>query len=282
MKNILVIQDLSSYGKCSTTVALPVISCFGITVTVLPTAILSTHSGPEFPGFVCHDLSDHMEDTLKHWQQLGIQFDAVYCGYLGKVHHIEWVSKYLPQVLKPGGLFFLDPVFADHGRFYSGFDHEYVKKLRELIKVSDFLFPNATEASFILGQTYQEGEHDSTTMLEMAKSIQALGCKQVIVTGLKQVDQIGAVLVQADHQTHLAVTPTIGGHYSGTGDLFASLFIGGYLRTGSAEWSLDIAVSLVAKAIQETIHDEWPITFGVHFEKILPDLIQALEIKDPK
>lgn len=274
MKNILIIQDISSFGKCSTTVALPIISACGSTGSILPTAILSTHTGPSFSNYTFLDLFDNMKATLYHWENIGIKFDAIYSGYLGKISHIDLLLDYIPKILKEDGVVFIDPVFADDGEYYPGFDEEYAKAQHRLMKIADFVIPNYSETCLMLGYDYQKLSYSAEELEMLLKGLQALGAKNAIITGVLEGELIGATIRTEDGEIRASFGEYINRDSHGTGDVFASVFVGEYMRNNDIHEAIDMAVKFVPEAIKETINDDNPIDYGVHFEKVLHLLIE--------
>ena len=276
MKNVLIIQDVSGFGKCSTTVALPIISASGVTGTILPTSLLSTHTGPEFPGFTFLDLFENMKATLNHWVELGLKFDAIYTGYLGMIEHVDLLREYIPQLLKEDGEVFIDPAFADNGQYYHGFDDDYAKAQLRLVEIADYVFPNLSEACLMLGLDYDSvdagNEADVQTVL---KALLKVGTKNALITGVRANSEIGASLMTADGDIYTSLATFLPHSFHGTGDVFASVIVGSYVRTGDLFKAIDLAVKFVPEAIKATLEDETPITYGVHFEKVLHLLINA-------
>lgn len=276
MKNVLIIQDVSGFGKCSTTVALPIISASGVTGTILPTSLLSTHTGPEFPGFTFLDLFENMKATLNHWVELGLKFDAIYTGYLGMIGHVDLLREYIPQLLKEDGEVFIDPAFADNGQYYHGFDDDYAKAQLRLVEIADYVFPNLSEACLMLGLDYDSvdagNEADVQTVL---KALLKVGTKNALITGVRANGEIGASLTTADGDIYTSLATFLPHSFHGTGDVFASVIVGSYVRTGDMPKAIDLAVKFVPEAIKATLEDETPITYGVHFEKVLHLLINA-------
>lgn len=274
MKNVLIIQDVSSFGKCSTTVALPIISACGITGSILPTSLLSTHTGPEFPGFTFLDLFNNMKATLNHWEDLGIKFDAVYTGYLGRIEHVDLLIDHIPNLLKEDGMIFVDPAFADNGNFYPGFDEAYAKAQLRLVEIADYVFPNLSEACLMLGLNYNDfDESNSEDIDEVLKVLLNAGAKNALITGVRDGDKIGARLLSANGEGYTSLENFIPQRFHGTGDIFASVIVGDYMRSGDFKKAIDRAVHFVPEAIKATIEDENPITYGVHFEKVLHLLV---------
>lgn len=274
MKNILIIQDISSFGKCSTTVALPIISACGSTGSILPTSILSTHTGPSFSDYTFLDLFDNMKASLAHWVSMGIQFDAIYTGYLGNESHVDLLLEYIPKILKDEGVIFIDPVFADNGELYPGFDKNYVKAQLRLIGIADFVLPNYSETCLMLEYDYDKLDYSDEELTMLLNKLQILGAKNVIITGVRKRNSIGAAVLTKEGTILESLSEYIDRDSHGTGDVFASVFVGEYMRSYDSHKSLESAVKFVPEAIKETLADENPIDYGVHFEKALHLLIR--------
>ena len=168
MKRILTIQDISCLGKCSLTVALPLLSAMGVETVILPTAVLSTHT--MFSGFTCKDLSDQLGPITEHWKKEDITFDAIYTGYLGTEEEIETVKEIIRTFRGPETLVFVDPAMGDNGKLYPAFDEQYAKKNATLCAVADVIVPNLTEASFMTGLPYRE-EYEEDYVRRMLQAL---------------------------------------------------------------------------------------------------------------
>ncbi len=274
MKNVLIIQDISSFGKCSTTVALPIISACGVTGSILPPSLLSTHTGPEFPGFTFLDLFENMKATLAHWEELGIKFDAVYTGYLGMIEHVDLLTEHIPNLLKEDGKIFIDPAFADEGVYYHGFDDDYAKAQLRLVEIADYVFPNLSEACLMLGKDYASFDpNNEDDVNEVLDELLKVGAKNALITGIRDGDKIGATLKSAHGEMYTSVETYIPQSFHGTGDVFASVIVGDYMRSNDIKKAMDKAVHFIPEAIKATIEDPNPITYAVHFEKVLHLLI---------
>ena len=180
MKRILTIQDISCLGKCSITIALPVISAMGVEAVILPTAVLSTHT--MFPNFTCKDLSDQLKPITDHWKEQNITFDAIYTGYLGTEEEIEVVKEIIREFRTPETLVFIDPVMADNGKLYPAFDENYAARNATLCAEADVIVPNITEACFLTGTGYRE-TYDMDYVKDLLAKLAALGAKTVALTG---------------------------------------------------------------------------------------------------
>ena len=272
-KRILTIQDISCVGQCSLTVALPILSACGQETCILPSAVLSTHTmGYSFP-FI-RDLTPDLPDFQKHWQKENIRFDAIYTGYLGSTQQVAYVENILKTMTVPGGKTIVDPAMADHGKLYPAFDMEYVQAMKGLVSQADVVVPNLTEACFLTGCEYREN-YDESYIMDVVKKLHQLGTKWVVLTGIAYEPAMTGVLISGegtlDHYTH----PKIAKNYHGTGDVYASAFVGSWIGGKTMGEAARIAADYTCQCIEKTIDDEshW---YGVKFEAALPYLIHRL------
>ena len=271
-KRLVTIQDLSCFGKCSITVALPVISALGIETVVLPTAVLSTHTG-EFKNFTFHPLHDEFRGITGHWESLGIEFDAIYVGYIGSAELIDAVSDFIDKFKKEDTVVFIDPAMADNGKFYSGLDEEYAKKLATLCKKADIISPNMTEAMILSGND-PENYKDNENLEIIAKNLSTL-CDKVIITGVHGEKTISTIAYEkGDDSLFFAEKPLYDGVFYGSGDLFASAFIGMYLGGASLSESTKNASDFVNDCILNTLDEREKYWYGLKFEQSLSYLIK--------
>ena len=273
-KRVLTVQDISCVGQCSLTVALPILSACGLETGILPSAVLSTHTGG-FTGYTFRDLTDDMPAIEAHWVKEGIRFDAVYTGYLGSARQIDYVKSLLHSVAKPGCLAVVDPAMADNGKLYVGFDDAFVACMRELVKEADYLLPNITEAALLTGTEYRE-TYDEAYADSLAEKLLALGAKNVILTGVGFRPETTGVLVFGKGLRKYYAHKKIDQGCHGTGDVYASAFVGALLRGKDAYDAAVIAADYVVQCIEFTqgIPDH---RYGVAFEPVLGKLIQSLE-----
>ena len=270
---ILTIQDISCLGQCSITVALPILSACGQETVILPSAVLSTHTG----GFTkphIRDLTDDLPGIQAHWLQEGIRFDAIYTGYLGSTRQIDMVLHIADTLLTPGGKFLVDPAMADHGKLYSGFDGAYVEAMKNLCARADVLLPNLTEACLLTDTPYEE-RYDEAFLSPILEKLRKMGAKCVVLTGYSNAPGQTGVLIQKEDACHTYSHAKVGRGYHGTGDAFASAFVGGWLGGKSMEEAAAIAADFISKCIENTVGDEHH-GYGTKFETALPYLIQRL------
>lgn len=271
-KKVITIQDISCFGQCSITVALPILSAAGIETAIIPSAVLSTHTY-NFKGFTFNDLSSDIPNILNHHKKEGLKFDAVYSGYLGSVEIMPMVLRMVKDELLPNGIFVLDPVMGDNGHLYPIFNDEYVEGMKTLVAKADILLPNITEASFLTGVEYKE-KYDKEYIMSLLKGLKELGAKTIVLTGVSYKEGMtGVVVYDGNYQYY--EHEKINKSYHGTGDVYASSFLGAYLQNGDIFESAKIAAHFVVKCIKNTINDDshW---YGVKFEPLLSEYALSL------
>jgi len=272
-KRILTIQDISCVGQCSLTVALPIISACGIETAVLPSAVLSTHTAG-FTGFTCRDLTDDMPAICDHWKKEGITFDAIYTGYLGSAQQIEYVKQIIAATGAEGCLTIIDPAMADNGNLYPAFDGAYVEEMKKLCAGADYLLPNITEACFLTGMDFRT-EYDRAYIDSLLTKLCELGAKNVILTGVSYAAGRTGVVVYEDGAYQYHEHEQIAGGIHGTGDIYASAFVGAKLRGKTSFEAAAIAADYVVECIRESKKDPGH-TYGARFEPVLGKLIEKL------
>lgn len=273
---ILTIQDISCFGQCSITVALPVVSAFGIETAILPSAVLSTHTSG-FTDFTVRDLTEDLPEIRKHWEKEGIDFDAIYTGFIASIEQLDYIKDIIDSRLKPEGLVFVDPAMADHGEFYNGFDQEFADKMGELCKLGDYILPNTTEACFILHKPWKE-EFTREEMLEMANELAAFTKRYVILKGdTNKENELGMIVLDKQESTcEIVYNEKIDYVSHGTGDVFASAFVGSTMLGKSTTSAAKIAGEFTKRAIEKTIGDE-NHKYGVKFEQVILELPELLK-----
>ena len=274
MKRILTIQDISCLEKCSLTVALPILSAMGIETVILPTAVLSTHT--MFPDFTVKDLTDQLMPIVSHWKSQNVEFDAIYTGYLGSAEEIAITEKIFD--LFSGATTFIDPVMADNGKLYPAFDEKYAALNAGLCGRADIIVPNITEACFMTGMDYRE-EYDEAYILELLDKLSHLGAKLVVVTGVSlSAGKTGVYGLDTETGDYFIYqNDRVDASYHGTGDIFASVAVGGMIRGLSREKAFALAADYTADTIRETLSNPRKPWYGVDFETTLPLLVKRLE-----
>ena len=263
-KRILTVQDISCVGQCSLTVALPVLSACGVETAVLPSAVLSTHTGG-FMGYTFRDLAADMPAIAQHWKSAGIAFDAIYSGYLGSAEQIRYVREIMDTLLVPGGVRIVDPAMADNGRLYAGFDTAFVEKMKELAFSADYLLPNITEAALLTGMAYRES-YDAGYVKALTDALLAGGAGTVILTGVSYSPDTTGVAVCAQEGIRYCCHERLARTCHGTGDAFASAFTGLLCRGFSPCEAAAAAADFVLACIKRTEPEHW---YGVRFEPLL-------------
>ena len=279
-KRVVAIHDISCFGRCSLTVALPIISATGVECSVIPTAVLSTHTGG-FTGYTYRDLTDDMTPIVDHWESLGLEFDAIYTGFLGSFGQIDIVIDILDRLREKGTLVVVDPVMADNGSLYSIFPDNFPDGMRRLCAKADLILPNITEAVLMLGEEYRDGPYDREYIEDLLRKLGTIGAKKVILTGVYFTkEKLGAAAYDVETgKVSYSFHDTIPGYYHGTGDVFGSATVASLMNGLSLSRANEIAVNYTAKSIQRTRDASTDIRFGVNFEAGIPQLIKDIETR---
>ena len=275
MRRIMTIQDISCVGKCSLTVALPIISAAGVEAGVLPTAVLSTHTA--FPKFTFCDLTDEIQPISDTFAELGIDFDAIYTGYLGSFRQLELVSDFIDKHGK-GAVVVIDPVMADNGKLYPGFTPEFAASMAKLCGKADLVIPNMTEASFMLNIPYNPN-YDEDYVKDVLVKLTGLGCKKAALTGIGfKKGEIGVYMYDSEKKSFFFyANERLDASFHGTGDVYASATLGALMRGHSTEQALRIGVDFTLECMKKTMADENHRFYGVNFEEALPYYIELLK-----
>lgn len=273
MTRILTIQDISCVGQCSLTVALPIISACGVETAILPSAVLSTHTAG-FSGYTFRDLTDDMPSINQHWVKEGIKFDSIYTGYLGSTKQIDYVLDIMNSTLSAEGKRIVDPAMADNGSLYPGFDQVFVESMKKLCAEADIVLPNITEASLLTGLEYKE-TYDEAYIQSLLDGLKELGCKNIVLTGVSYEPTSTGVIVYDENGVQYYKHKKFEKGCHGTGDVYASSFVGAYLQGKSMFEAATIAANYCVECIENTQGDKdhW---YGVKFEPVLYKLVQAI------
>lgn len=279
MKRVLTVQDISCVGKCSLTVALPVISAMGVEVCPLPTAILSTHTA--FSSFSFCDLTQNLKEICDEWKKQQIHFDAIYTGYLGSVEQINFVHKILDDFAENDTLVLIDPCMADNGKFYSGFNKDFSNQMAKLCSRANVILPNMTEACFLVNENfdYFQQNQNQEKIQNLTEKLLSLGTKQVILKGIDfSKEKIGIAYCDSDLQNmSFYFHKKFEQNFHGTGDIFASVVTGGFMKQLKINETVKLAADYVYESIKCTLSHADYNWYGVDFESAVGFLVQNLQ-----
>lgn len=268
-KRVALITDFSGFGRCSTTVALPIISAMKIQCCVLPTAILSAHTG--YPNFHFDDFTGHMQAYMDNWKELGVDFDGIAVGYLGNRKQIAEVEHFFELFRREGTLVVLDPVMGDNGSLYASYSRELCDEMKSLLPYADVITPNLTEACFLLGQDYHQVDTGDAGLEQLAAALSAMGPKKVVITGLNHADKISNFVYEEGRYCRID-TRQIGGNRAGTGDVFTAVLFASLIRGLSFVDAVQKAVYYINKCLAYTEKLQIPAQDGICFEEYLTEL----------
>ena len=276
MKRVMSIQDISCLGKCSLTVARPIISAMGVETSIVPIAVLSTHT--KFNNFTFRDLTEDLIPIKEHWVKEGFQFDAIYTGYLGSKKQIDIVSDYFDTFKTEDNYIVVDPAMGDNGKMYTGFVPEFALKMASLCKKADIILPNITEASLMLEEKYPGEDATIDEIKKLLLKLADFGSKVVVITGVKtepgRFGFVGYDTVSKEFFSYSTEEVPMKSH--GTGDVFASTFTGALMNDYSVFDSLKIAADFTYACIKNTYHDDTAVDYAVNFEAEIPTLLKMI------
>ncbi len=273
MKKLLLVNDLSGIGKVALAPAITITNCLGFEVSTLPTCILSTHTGG-FPDIYIDDYSKGMDGFLAQWQDLDLNFDALITGYFRNAKQIKKVLDFKEKTPAKNATLIVDPVMADNGKMYSGFDKNYVQYMNELCVKADLILPNFTEACLLTNKNFREENADLATIKELCLELSDKGKRSVIITGIKTSDD----LIIAYYDKNIGEfgyesCEKLPYNFFGTGDMFTSIVSGKFLKGDSIKEAVRFANEWILKCLTYTIESNTDIKYGVKFEAFLKDLI---------
>lgn len=266
MKKCAVINDLSGFGKCSLTASIPIISAMGSEVHPLPTAVLSNQTA--YDSYESVPLTDVMESFIIQWKRLGVRFDGILTGFVTDEKQIDIISRFADDFKIEGTILLVDPVMADNGALYDGYTDEMCSKIKGLCYKADIITPNIAELAFIAEEEYSE---DYDKIVVYGKKLIKKGIKKIVVTGYKEENTISNIVFDGD-KIQRATAPLIGGYFSGTGDITASIIMGGVLRGMGLFDAVKLATEFISKVIANTHCKN--SNDGIDFERYLEDLIK--------
>ena len=274
-KQVLAIHDLSCVGRCSLTVALPVLSAAGLHVSVLPTALLSTHTG-EFTGYTNLDLTQEMAKIYAHFQTLPLRFDGLYSGFLGSWEQLALVEDVFAHYRRADTLLLVDPVMADHGKLYATYTETLARDMGRLCRQADVIVPNLTEAAILLEASYREQPSFPQVEAMLRALHKRYGCRQAVITGILRDGLLGAAAYDAQRDcVFFHGQPPMDHVFYGTGDVLASALLAGLMRGRSLSQATTLAVDFTYQSMLHTLDNGLPLRYGVAFEQALPMLVHT-------
>lgn len=271
---VAVVHDVCGFGRCSMTVALPVIAAMGGQCCPVPTAYLSAHTGfPATDRAVFHDLTEQIPGVTAHWEELGVELDAIYSGFLGSAQQVDHLLSFLAHFRREGTVVLVDPVMGDNGKPYRTCTPDLRARLAELAAQADVITPNLTEAALLLGETYRESPDDATLRTWLER-LSLGGRRSVVITGISTTpEELGAACIErTSGRIFFAMARREEGSYPGTGDLFASVLLGAILRGEDLQSAATAAVDFVSRSVSRTLALGTPVLEGVQFEGLLGEL----------
>ncbi len=270
-KRVIAINDISSFGKCSLSVAIPILSAAGIETCALPTAVLSAHTG--FKGYTFCDLTDNILPAANHWKTLGLSFDGIYTGYLGSKEQVECVEKIMEMF--PFNIKLVDPVMGDDGVLYDGFSEDFPNEMKKLIKRADVIVPNVTESCLLTGIAYRE-EHSKEYINELIEALKKECSASIVITGINsKTDKISTAVYENETLTYIE-NKRQRAIYSGTGDVFASTFMAAIMGGADIVSAAKLSAEFVGECIEITQKVSSERHYGINFELNTKSLIEKL------
>lgn len=275
-KRILAVHDISCVGRCSITVALPMLSAAGLETSILPTSILSTHTGG-LTGYTYRDLLDDMDPIMDHWKAIGLKFDGIFTGWLGTYRHIQKMDRLLDMFSETNPRVMIDPVMGDNGRLYATLDGAYVRQMRAYCKKAHLMLPNLTEAALLTSTDYPSEGYDLKYIEDMLNRLKDMSGGAVVLTGVSLVPgRIGAAAMDNGGKIFYFDSPFVQGCWHGAGDVFASALLAADIRGKSLEDALHLAVDFTSRCIGRTLKAGTDERLGLQFEPELGYLSQML------
>lgn len=268
-RKVAAINDFSGFGRCSLTVALPILSAMKVQCCPVPTAIFTNHTG--FPSYAWTDCTDHLDDYVEQWKRLNLRFSAISTGFLGSSRQIDFVFRFIEAFLTPDTLVLVDPVMGDYGRLYSTYDDELAKSMRAFLNVADVLTPNLTEACVLADRPYASDMTDAE--LEDLCGALAVHAKRIVISGIARGDDLVNYVYEKGRASQVFSAKRIGADRSGTGDVFVSVLLGSLLNGASFMESVRRAALFVSKAVARSEALGIPTHDGLAFEEVLSEIV---------
>lgn len=267
-KKVVAIHDISCYGRCSLTVALPILSAAGINTPIIPTAVLSTFVGP-FPNFTYRDMTEDIIPVIEHWNDMGFEFDAIYTGFLGSKDQVDVVRKAIRMIKDPETKVYVDPVMGDDGELYSTFGPDFPPEMRKLCGDADIIIPNMTEIVHMLGEPFKKGPYSEEYILGLLKKSEPIGAKKIVLTGVYfEDDELGTATYDCStHEVQYLMKERIPGSFHGSGDIFGSGLVSSLVNGWPLDEAVDIAEDLTISSIKRSVENNDNTDHGLNFEE---------------
>ncbi len=268
IKRAAVINDFSGFGRCSISVALPVLSAMGVQCCSIPTAILSNHTG--YPDYFFDSYTKKMPEYIGKWEKLGLEFDCIFSGFLGCTEQIEIVRSFISKFRTEDCHIIVDPVMGDNGKIYATYTDELCEKMRDLTELADIVTPNITEACILAGETYRGEEIDEAFAKKLLEALCKDGNRSVLITGVIDGEYVNTCVFDKDtKEIHTVKNRRIKKVYPGTGDLFASVLCGAVTNGSNLLDAARLAANFVEETTEYTSRYETDPNDGIAFEPYL-------------
>lgn len=268
-KKIAAINDLSGFGRCSLSVALPLISHLGVQCCPLPTAVFSNHTG--FPGFYYEDCTDFMEPYMHEWKQLDLEFEGILTGFLGSARQIQLVERFFREFTTGRTTVIVDPVMGDYGKPYPTYTEEMCQGMKNLVRYADILTPNVTEACVLTDTPYRE-KFSEAQLLSMAEALCRQGPEKVVITGVGRGQFLENYCYEKDTGPSVIRTRRVEPQRSGTGDVFSAVVAAGAVRGVPFSGTVRTAAHFIQTCLRRSSQLDIPVTDGVCFEEVMDQL----------
>ena len=276
-KKIALINDMSCLGRCSLTVAMPIVSACGFEAVPLPTGVFSAHT--EFEGFVCTDLTDKMQPMIEHWRQLGVRFDGICTGYIATKEQADIIKRFLIDFKKSDTFCIVDPVMGDNGEFYKRIDEDFVNEMRFFCSMADVMVPNVTEAELLAGLESTKPPYSIDHIKDILLKLCSIGAPKIVITGVETEDgQVGcAVYDSLTRKANMFFTPKTEGRFPGSGDVFTAALTSALMSGKNFFDAVQIAMGFTCDCVEKTAEADTERKYGLCFEPQLGKLIKAVK-----
>lgn len=268
-KKVALISDLSGLGRCSISVQLPILSVLGIECLLLPTCVLSNHTG--YSSWAMQDLTDSMDPFMEEWKKHDVKLDGIVTGFLSSEEQMEKVKHFFKFFKSPSTLVVVDPILGDDGVSYSTCDDKIVRAMQELVKEADVLVPNVTEACLLLKEPYRS-DFSFAELEKLAEGLQKMGAKQVVLTGIEKEGKVYNLLLSPEKKSWQSQPKKLDSR-AGTGDLFCGVLAGKLIEGYSLEKAVECAAQFVLRSLEASDLCHTEVKEGTAFEVVLKDLL---------